>query len=174
MGDCVIKNSAFLGSLTAPDSVKYAGGIIGSGYYAPSAPNTPVVSVQNCYVEADIVGKGAVGGILGTEPGCEQCWSNGSGSIANNHFYGTITITDGNMEHVGGIIGFLKSYNRYQNVDNNYYLDLCGVSKGIGEIEKIILTMALRTALNMVLTMNSRQKMYAPKPQPRSLGTVRF
>ncbi len=64
--------------------------------------------------------------------------SNGSGSIANNHFYGTITITDGNMEHVGGIIGFLKSYNRYQNVDNNYYLDLCGVSKGIGEIEKII------------------------------------
>ena len=138
MGDCVIKNSAFLGSLTAPDSVKYAGGIIGSGYYAPSAPNTPVVSVQNCYVEADIVGKGAVGGILGTEPGCEQCWSNGSGSIANNHFYGTITITDGNMEHVGGIIGFLKSYNRYQNVDNNYYLDLCGVSKGIGEIEKII------------------------------------
>lgn len=139
MGDCVIKNSVFLGSLTAPDSAQYAGGIIGSGYYAPSAPNTPVVTVQNCYVKADIVGKGAVGGILGTEPGCEQCWSNGNGSIANNHFYGTVTITDGNMEHVGGIIGFLKSYNKYQNVDNNYYLDSCGASKGIGEIEKIII-----------------------------------
>ena len=140
MGDCSILNSAFIGTV---NSNTFAGGIIGSGYNGygsdgvNSAPNTPVVSVQNCYVAGNISGKGAVGGIMGTEPSCECCWSNGVGTISNNHFYGTLNETSG-TGHVGGIVGFMKSFNKYQSFENNYYVDSCGAKTGIGEIETII------------------------------------
>ena len=121
MGDCSILNSAFIGTV---NSNTFAGGIIGSGYNGygsdgvNSAPNTPVVSVQNCYVAGNISGKGAVGGIMGTEPSCECCWSNGVGTISNNHFYGTLNETSG-TGYVGGIVGFMKSFNKYQSFENN-------------------------------------------------------
>ena len=140
MGDCSILNSAFIGTV---NSNTFAGGIIGSGYNGygsdgvNSAPNTPVVSVQNCYVAGNITGKGAVGGIMGTEPSCECCWSNGVGTISNNHFYGTLNETSG-TGYVGGIVGFMKSFNKYQSFENNYYVDSCGAKTGIGEIETII------------------------------------
>ena len=140
MGDCSILNSAFIGTV---NSNTFAGGIIGSGYNGygsdgvNSAPNTPVVSVQNCYVAGNISGKGAVGGIMGTEPSCECCWSNGVGTISNNHFYGTLNETSG-TGYVGGIVGFMKSFNKYQSFENNYYVDSCGAKTGIGEIETII------------------------------------
>ena len=140
MGDCSILNSAFIGTV---NSNTFAGGIIGSGYNGygsdgvNSAPNTPVVSVQNCYVAGNITGKGAVGGVMGTEPSCECCWSNGVGTISNNHFYGTLNETSG-TGYVGGIVGFMKSFNKYQSFENNYYVDSCGAKTGIGEIETII------------------------------------
>lgn len=138
MGPCTIKNCVFAGTLVSTD---YAGGIIGSGYgngkTDTSAPNTPVVTVQNCYVTADITGASAIGGILGTEPSCECCWDNGSGSISNNYFYGKLTATASNA-YVGGIVGFMKSFSKYQGFDSNYYLDSCGATSGIGKIENVI------------------------------------
>lgn len=139
MGTCEINNCVFAGTLT---SNTFAGGIIGSGYgnngeAESSAPNTPVVTIKNCYVTGDITGKKAVGGILGTEPSCECCWDNGVGSISNNYFYGTLNVTDENT-YTGGIVGFLKSFSKYQGFDSNYYLKDCGAASGIGKIENII------------------------------------
>ena len=140
MGACTIANSAFLGKLI---SNTYAGGIIGSGYNGygsngvNSAPNTPVVAIRNCYVVADITGVGNVGGILGTEPSCECCWSNGKGTISNNYFKGTLTETSG-KGNVGGVAGFLKSFDKYQGFDDNFYEKECGAKLGIGKIETII------------------------------------
>ena len=102
-----------------------------------SAPNTPVVAIRNCYVVADITGVGNVGGILGTEPSCECCWSNGKGTISNNYFKGTLTETSG-KGNVGGVAGFLKSFDKYQGFDDNFYEKECGAKLGIGKIETII------------------------------------
>lgn len=79
MGSCTIENSSFTGTVNATG--KWVGGILGSGYEADSAPNTPVASVKNCYVAGTISGVSNVGGIFGGEPSCMQCWGNGSGSI---------------------------------------------------------------------------------------------
>lgn len=135
MGTCSVTNSRFTGTVTASGS--RVGGMIGSGYSATSAPNTPVVSIQNCYVTGTISGANQVGGILGAEPICQDCWSNGQGVISDNLFYGTIKSSG---SQVGGIIGFLKSFNKYQGVENNYYLNTCGASKGLGEVEHVIYT----------------------------------
>ena len=132
MGSCVFYNSSFTGSITATG--EEVGGIIASGYNSASAPNTPIVTVVNCYVEANLTGKNIIGGILGTEPSCKDCWENGSGAIANNFFYGAITATESNAV-VGGTVGFLKSLNKYQTVQDNYYLEGCGAEKAIGSIE---------------------------------------
>ena len=52
MGDCIITNSAFLGSIEAIGG--HVGGILGAGYVDSTAPQVPPVSVQNCYVAANI------------------------------------------------------------------------------------------------------------------------
>jgi hypothetical protein len=136
MGICSVKNSAFCGAVVATGS--RVGGIAGSGYDGSgTAPNTPVVTIMNCYVAADITGLNQIGGILGAEPGCECCWDNGFGYVSNNHFYGSIRATYPDATE-GGIIGFLKSFNKYQGIENNYYLDSCGADSGIGKIETII------------------------------------
>ena len=132
MGSCVFYNSSFTGNITATG--EEVGGIIASGYNSASAPNTPIVTVVNCYVAANLTGKNIIGGILGIEPSCKDCWENGSGAIANNFFYGTITATESNAI-VGGTVGFLKSLNKYQTVQDNYYHEDCGAEKAIGSIE---------------------------------------
>ena len=132
MGPCTVKTSSFTGNVYAGGS--RAGGIIGSGYDAESAPNTPVVTIRNCFVAGNITGATEVSGILGSEPVCEDCWANGQGSIVDNVFYGVLAATDENA-YIGGIIGFMKSYNANQTMDNNYYVDTCGVNKGIGAVE---------------------------------------
>ena len=132
MGSCVFYNSSFTGNITATG--EEVGGIIASGYNSASAPNTPIVTVVNCYVAASLTGKNIIGGILGIEPSCKDCWENGSGAIANNFFYGTITATESNAI-VGGTVGFLKSLNKYQTVQDNYYPEDCGAEKAIGSIE---------------------------------------
>ena len=140
MGPCSIINCAFIGTL---HSTGYAGGILGSGYNGygsdgvNSAPNTPAVTIQNCYAIAEITGTGDMGGILGTEPSVECCWGNGDGTICNNYFKGTLTETSG-KGNVGGIVGFLKSFDKYQGFDNNFYAKECGAKSGIGKIETII------------------------------------
>ncbi len=39
-----------------------------------------------------------------------QCWGNGSGSISNNFFYGTVS----GKNNVGAIVGYLKSFDKFQ------------------------------------------------------------
>lgn len=130
MGSCSISNCEFYGTVNATG--RYSGGILGSGYWSSSAPNTPVASVNNCLVVATINGGEYVGGIFGGEPSCENCWANGKGGIRDNVFYGTITATG---EYKGSIIGFMKSANENQSVTNNYYLDTCGAEDAIGYID---------------------------------------
>ena len=132
MGACTITNSSFTGTVTA--SGKWAGGILGSGYEASSAPNTPVASVKNCYVAGTVSGGSNVGGIFGGEPSCKQCWGNGSGAITNNFFYGTVS----GSSNVGAIVGYLRGFDKFQGISNNYYLDTCGVVSGIGGIGTIL------------------------------------
>lgn len=135
MGACLITNSAFLGVVEAAGD--YAGGIIARGYDGGgTAPNTPLVSIRNCYVAGNITGANKVGGIFGGEPGCEDAWENGQGFITDNYFYGTVTATSGT--YAGGIVGFLKSFNKNQGISNCYYLDTCGTNKGVGYIETIV------------------------------------
>lgn len=129
MGKFIVSNNAFMGDIYATGS--YVGGMVASGFVADSAPNAPCVSITNCYVAANITGKNYVGGILGAEAGCVQAWENCTGNIKDNFFYGNVTATAENA-YVGGIVGYMKSLNKYNCIENNYYLDTCGTSKGIG------------------------------------------
>lgn len=132
MGDCIITNSAFLGKIVATGG--HVGGILGAGYVDSTAPQVPPVSVQNCYVVANItanstpysiggqeIGSG-IGGIVGSEFGVTAPMNHAY--IRDNHFYGTITdtsTTDG-YERVGGIIGELGRYDaEWMSYENNYY-----------------------------------------------------
>ena len=132
MGLCIVENSSFTGTVSA--SGNWVGGILGSGYEADSAPNTPVASVKNCYVAGNVSGASNVGGIFGGEPSCKQCWGNGGGAIANNFFYGTVS----GSGNVGTIIGYLRSFDKFQGISNNYFLDTCGASQGIGGIGVVL------------------------------------
>ena len=133
MGACSVLNCQFTGKVHATGN--YAGGILGSGYDGKgTAPNTPVVTIRNCVVRGSVEGKSNVGGILGGEPGCEDCWGNGAGSVVDNLFCGTVEGKDENAV-VGAIVGFLKSYNENQSVASNYFIDTCGAKNGIGAVE---------------------------------------
>lgn len=134
MGDCIITNSAFLGEIVATGG--HVGGILGAGYVDSTAPQVPPVSVQNCYVVADItanstpysiggqeIGSG-IGGIVGSEFGVTDPMNHAY--IRDNHFYGTITDTSttNGYERVGGIIGELGRYDaEWMSYGNNYYLE---------------------------------------------------
>ena len=151
MRACSIKNSQFTGTVDADG--EYIGGIMGGGYDDQTAPNTLCVEIENCYVKADITGARAVGGIFGGEGGCDQCWDNGIGYIRNNVFYGALHLNNNRVvydeEHQaapadnidgskGAIVGFMRSLNKYNVIENNYYYitnDKNG--KGIGAVEHI-------------------------------------
>ena len=155
MRECTIKNSQFTGSIYADD--EYVGGILGVGYDDQTAPNTLCAVIENCYVNADITGARAVGGIFGGEGGCDQCWDNGIGYIRNNVFYGALHINgkevlpksttesggpaipaaniDGSK---GAVSGFMRSLNKNNVIENNYYFITNGEKeKGIGAVEHI-------------------------------------
>lgn len=129
MGPCNVSSSVFSGTVTA--SGNYAGGIIGSGYNVSSAPNTPGVCIEGCESSAAVTAADYVGGILGGEPVMEQCWDNGIGYIRNNRFTGSVHASG---SHIGGVIGYLKSLNRYNIIENNRYSSTCGAQKGIGHV----------------------------------------
>ncbi|MDE7233796.1 MAG: hypothetical protein K2N29_01930, partial [Ruminiclostridium sp.] len=72
MGRCEINRCAFLGTVNATG--RGVGGILGKGYEAGSAPNTPTATVRNCYVAANVTGGTAVGGVFGGETGAVEAW----------------------------------------------------------------------------------------------------
>lgn len=131
MGLFQIQNCSFTGTVIATGN--YVGGILGSGYNAWSAPNSPLATVRNCFVSGSITGADKIGGITGGEPGVVQAWGNGAGDIVDNVFYGTITAT-GEGKFVGGAIGYMQSLNKNNWVSDNYYCEDSGAAKGIGEI----------------------------------------
>ena len=131
MGLFQIQNCSFTGAVIATGN--YVGGILGSGYNAWSAPNSPLATVRNCFVSGRITGADKIGGITGGEPGVVQVWGNGAGDIVDNVFYGTITAT-GEGKFVGGVIGYMQSLNKNNWVSDNYYCEDSGAAKGIGEI----------------------------------------
>lgn len=136
MGDCVVRDCTFDGEVIA--SGEYAGGIIGSGYASSSAGNTPCVTIQNCAVTGSVSGRENVGGIFGGNAFIMQCYNNGIGYIRGNYFAGTLKSSG---EHVGGIIGYVKTLNRYNVIEGNYYL-ASSAEKGIGAIGNVETTNA--------------------------------
>lgn len=128
MGPCTITNSSFHGTVNAAG--EYAGGILAMGYYSTSAPNTQGATIENCYCTGVISGKDKVGGIFGGEAVQAQAWS--EADVRNNHFYGTVRTSEGT--NVGGIIGYMRSLNRYNRIENNYYREGCGAVRGIGGV----------------------------------------
>ena len=155
MRACTIKNSQFTGSIHADD--EYIGGILGAGYDDQTAPNTLCAVIENCYVNADITGAQAVGGIFGGEGGCDQAWDNGIGYIRNNVFYGALHINGKEVPpksttesggqaipaaNIGGskgaVSGFMRSLNKNNVIENNYYFITNSESvKGLGAVEHI-------------------------------------
>ena len=145
MGPCRAENCYFGGTVVATGN--YAGGIVGGGYdggqFGPgSAPNTPCVSILNCSSDGTVTGANCVGGLFGGEPVCVQCWANGIGYIQNNTFTGTVTAAEEDA-YIGGIIGFMKSIDRYNIINDNYFAGNCGTENGIGFIEAVDYTSAL-------------------------------
>ncbi len=135
MGACRVQDCVFSGRVEAGG--KYAGGIVGSGYQHKSAPNTPCVSILNCYADGSVSGVDCVGGIFGGEGGVKECWGNGVGYIQNNCFYGEVAAT-GDDAAVGGIIGVMNSLDCYNIVANNYYVAGSSIKKGIGVIGEVL------------------------------------
>ena len=131
MGFFNVLDCAFYGKVVA--SGDYVGGIVGSGYSAPSAPNTMCVVIKNCKSGGTVTGKDYVGGILGNESAV-QCWDNGIGEILKNSFDGKLTASG---DHVGGIIGNMTSLNKYTIVEGNYYSAQCGAVRGIGSVQYV-------------------------------------
>ena len=128
MGMCVIRNSHFSGNLVATGD--WVGGLIGGGYSSESAPNTMAVSFINSYVDGNVSGANYVGGLFGGEEGMSQCWNDCW--LKDSFFYGTITATGNN---VGGVIGYLRSIDKLQHIENNYFYEKSGtVTQLIGYV----------------------------------------
>ena len=134
MADCQIENCTFDGTVEADGN--YVGGILGGGYAGTNwgmvtAPNARTPSVLNCRFEGSVHGGNAVGGIFGAEACVQQTWENGIGRIQDNVSVGRVS-ADG--DYVGGIIGFMQSLNRYNEISNNYYEN---AQKGIGAVAHV-------------------------------------
>ena len=130
MGMCEIRNSHFSGNLVATGD--WVGGLIAKGYTDKSAPNTMAVSIINSYVDGNVTGADYVGGLFGGEGGLKQCWN--ECWIKDSFFYGTITATGNN---VGGIIGYMRSIDKCQHIENNYFYEKSGnVTELIGKVEE--------------------------------------
>ena len=134
MRKCIVNNCAFYGDIIAIG--EGVGGIVGSGYHAGSAPNSPCVTIENCYATGSIKGKNKVGGIFGGELGVTNNWGNGIGRVRGNYFSGTVSATGENAS-VGGVIGFMKSMDIFNDIQGNYFVDDCGAANGIGAVETV-------------------------------------
>ncbi|WP_251614402.1 DUF4430 domain-containing protein [Senimuribacter intestinalis] len=131
MGQCEVKNCTFDGTVTA--SGEQAGGIIGGGYVNSTAPNGVRIVVIGNVSTGTITGKDYVGGIMGADYYVNQNW--GTGVFKLNKFTGKVEATDGS--YVGGVIGYLASLNKFDNIAGNYYASDCGAEKGIGFVKYV-------------------------------------
>lgn len=127
MGGLSVTGCSFGGMIDATGS--YVGGIVGGGYDNQTAPNGGCPIIVSCNVSGTIKGNDRVGGIFGGDGFLAQCWESDSGSISLNNFTGKIE-SDG--QYVGAIIGYLKSLNKYNTIENNTYYADCGAESGIG------------------------------------------
>lgn len=127
MGTCIAENCQFYGTVTAAGD--HAGGIAGGGYSNSSAPNAFRITVKNCTVEADIAGRDKVGGILGGDSFVAQVWD--SYEFKNNSFTGNVSASDGS--YAGGIIGYYRSLNRYDDIAGNTYT--CNLVNAFGGVK---------------------------------------
>ena len=132
MGLCDIYDSSFTGKVEATG--KFVGGILGAGYIAGSAPNTPCAVLINNYNTGTITGADNVGGIFGGEGYDRQCWGNGKGYIQANYSSGIVKATSG--ENVGAIVGYMYALDCNNIVSDNYYLQGTA-DKGIGKVDNV-------------------------------------
>ena len=134
MADCQIEDCTFDGTVEADGN--YVGGILGGGYAGTgwgmvTAPNARTPNILRCRFEGTVRGGNAVGGIFGAEACVQQAWDNGVGRIQDNVAIGSVS-ADG--DYVGGIIGFMQSLNRYNEISNNYYEN---AKRGIGAVAHV-------------------------------------
>ena len=153
MSSTVISDCVFSGQVIATGN--YVGGISGCGYTGTGwgfSPNAGCIDIKNCTVSGSITGGDYVGGILGAEPGVVQCWSNATGEITGNTFTGTIS-TEG--QYAGGVIGYMKSINRYNIISGNRYKPTATAAKGIGGATYVDTSYANPTPIDGVTYVNS-------------------
>ncbi len=132
-----VSSCVFSGRVIA--SGNYAGGIAGGSYGGMrwginTAPNAPMLPVKDCLCSGSIEAADTAGGILGYETSL-QVWENGQGFLKNNLFTGTVRATSGSR--VGGITGAYRGLDRYDFIENNYYIEGCGADRGIGGAEYV-------------------------------------
>ena len=130
MGTCKVTDCTFTGSVIA--SGEHAGGIVGGGYSNDSAPNGIKITVQNCKVSGSVTGADKVGGILGGDSFVAQAWN--AYRFTDNSFTGKVSGSGG---AVGGVIGYLRSLNKFDDIANNYYASGCGAKYGIGAVQYV-------------------------------------
>lgn len=153
MSNTVISDCVFSGQVIATGN--YVGGISGCGYTGTGwgfSPNAGCIDIKDCTVTGSITGGDYVGGILGAEPGVVQCWSNATGEITGNIFTGTISTAG---QYVGGVIGYMKSINRYNIISGNRYQPTETVTKGIGGATHVDTSYANPTPVDGVTYVNS-------------------
>ena len=134
MADCRIEDCTFDGTVEATGN--YVGGILGGGYAGTgwglvTAPNGRTPSIISCRFEGSVHGGNAVGGIFGAEACVQQTWQNGIGRIQDNVSLGRVSAEG---SYVGGVIGFMQSLNRYNEISGNYYEN---AKKGIGAVAHV-------------------------------------
>lgn len=129
MGDKSVSDSTFDGVVEA--SGKNAGGIVGGGYMGSGAPNGIRMCVDNCTSSGTIIGADNVGGIFGGDVAVAQAWN--EYTFKNNTFAGKVSATNGT--NIGGIIGYYRSLNKFDDITGNTFNDDCGTVKGIGGVE---------------------------------------
>ncbi len=130
LGLCRVSGSRFTGSVVA--SGEQAGGIVGGGYSDSSAPNGIKICVNDCTASGSVSGRDKVGGILGADIFVAQAWD--PYSFTDNSFTGTVH-ADGSS--VGGVIGYYRSLNKWDDITGNYYSSACGAKGGFGFVEYV-------------------------------------
>ena len=60
-----------------------------------------------------------------------QAWN--AYTFKNNTFTGKVSATNGT--NIGGIIGYYRSLNKFDDITGNTFNDDCGTAKGIGGVE---------------------------------------
>ena len=130
LGTCKVTDCTFTGSVVA--SGDHVGGIVGGGYSNSTAPNGIKITVQNCSASGSVSGADKVGGILGGDTFVAQAWD--PYSFTGNSFTGKV---NGSGSNVGGVIGYYRSLNKFDDVANNYYASGCGAKGGFGFVEYV-------------------------------------